>query len=473
MNMVQRSVRRIASFVAKRALSYAGIPLRDPALMELFGMSGRTPAGVYVDERSANTLAAYYRGVALISSTVAMLRFECVQVSEEYGVIPDPDHISNEFFNIEPNPNMTWFQFAEMMTHYAITWGNGVAIIDRSPSGMPVALWPLNPSQVSIDLDDDGSKVFHFKARYKGEKDATYKDYEVLHIAGFGFDGIQGCSVVQYARDSLGLGIAIERFGAGFFGNNAVPGFVIEHPASVTLQGKNRIIDEIESVASGSDRARTGVVLDEGMKYKQVGVPPEDGQFLQSRQFQVREIARWLGVPPHMLYDLDNANFSTVEGQSLEFLTFTLAPWLQRWVQELRRKLLTVQERESNSHDFRVDTANLVMLDTNTKWDVYSKGRNLGYWTLNDIAKKERDKKLPSDVGDIRLTPSTMNPLATEKLAPAIEPLVITDSIALITSLRVPDRETALETLRTTIPSASDKFLNTLVNQLVTMGLCK
>jgi HK97 family phage portal protein len=467
-------LQRAARWIVRRALSYAGVPLRDPALMELFGRNTRTQAGVYVDENSAPTLAAYYRGVALIASTVAMLRFECIRNTAKEGAVRASGHVANEFFDDAPNANMTWFQFAEMLTSYAITWGNACAYIDRKgkAEGVPIALHPLAPNQVTIGLDNNGKKVFHFKKKYKGEVDKTYEDYEILHIAGFGFDGVQGQSVVSHARESIGLGLSTERYGASFFGNNATPGFVIEHPGEVRLEGKNRIIDEVETVTGGSDRARKGVVLDEGMKYKQVGIPPEDGQFLETRQFQVREIARWLGVPPHMLYDLDNANFSTTEGQSLEFLTFTLAPWLERWIQELKRKLLTDKER-SAGFTFRADVTKLIALDTNTKWEVFSKGRNIGYWTLNDIARKEGDKLLPPEVGDIRLTPSTMQPLIQESKPEPVEPQVLNDSILLIKSLGVPSVDVTRELLKATVPTASDELLQTLIRQLQTNGAVK
>lgn len=461
--LLRRFGQRVARWVARRALSYAGVPLRDPALMELFGMRGRATSGVYVDETNALTLAAYYRAISLISSTIAMLRFECVVKSKGKGTVRAEGHLANDFFDIEPNQNMTWFQLAEMLTQYALTWGNGCAWIDRDKNGFPIAVWPLAPNQVTIELDPDGKKIFKFKKMYPGEVDETYDDYEILHICGFGFDGVKGCSLIHNARDSLGLGFATERFGAGFFGNNAVPGFIIEHPGSVKLEGKNRIIDEVEGIAGGTDRARTGVILDEGMKYKQIGIPPEDGQFLQTRQFQVREIARWTGVPPHMLFDLDNANFSTTEGQSLEFLSMTLAPWLQRWIQEMKRKLLAEQERAS--HTFRVDTSNLVMLDNKTKWDVYSQGRNLGYWTLNDIAEMQNDELLPAEVGNIRLTPSTMNPLISEAKPPAIDPDTVTGLMAVLGAMRGATSAQMRSVILTVIPTASDDFINTLTGQ--------
>lgn len=464
-------IRRAFQWLAFRALSYAGIPMRDPAVAQLFGYRGITTSGVYVDESNANTFSAYYRGVSLIACSIAMLRFECVRVNNSEGTVYDPRHLSNAFFAKQPNPNMSWFQFAEMLGTYAITWGNGCAWIERDKNGFPIALWPLPPDQITIGLDDYGNKLFFFKAKHKGEKNETYEDKDIFHLTGYGFDGVQGCSVVKCARDSIGLGISTERFGAGFFGNNAVPGFVIEHPAEVSLPAKNNIVDDINEVAGGTGRARKGVVLDEGMKYKQIGVPPEDGQFLQTRQFQVREIARWLGVPPHMLYDLDNANFSTTENQGLDFLIYTLSPWLQRWMQEMKRKLLTDAERET--HDFRADTSNLVMMDTKTKWDVYGSKRNMGYYTLNDIAKDEKAAKLTPEVGDVRITPSTMIPLVAADKPKPIEPQVINDTIALLRTMGVPDKNTAVELFKATIPDADVMFVNTMVNQLVTMGVCK
>jgi len=470
MNWLARQWQKAARFVAKRALKYAGVPLRDPALIELFGMKGQTQAGLYVDENNAYNYAAYFRGVNLIARSIALVLWSVWKEGREEGDAPEFDHNTNLFFSVGPNPNMTWFQFTDMLTAHALTWGNGYAWIERDKDDRPVALWPVPPNQVTPKYDKkktDGSVIYEYKATAPGDSDATYKSHEILHIAGYGFDGLQGYSVVACARESIALGLSTEKFGASFFGNNAVPGGIVTHPADLDLKAKDNIREEIEDVAGGSQRARRVVVLDEGMKYQQIGIPPEDGQFLQTRQFQVREIARWLSVPPHLLYDLDEANFSTTESQGLDFKTYTLEPWIETWAGEMKRKLLTMPEQVSG-YFYKPDVSRIVVMEENTKWDLYSKQRNLGYYTLNDIKRKEREQLMPPEVGDSRVTPSTMIPLE-EKPGKPVDPKVINDTIVLIRSLGT-DKVTAMEVFKATMPDADESLYVALCNSLQFKG---
>jgi HK97 family phage portal protein len=460
---------------AARALKYAGIPLRDPALIDLFGVK-QTQSGVHIDEYSAMNFSAYYSGVNLIASVIAMMGVELVKFSDK-GVQPQPLHVATVLFRDGPNPHMTPYGFIEMLQTHAVTWGNGYAFIERAGyngedletnTGPPVALWPLMPDQMFAEWDKEGRKIFRYTAKYPGEQSCVFEDSDILQIPGFGYDGLMGSSVVQLARESIALGLACEKFGASFFGNNAVPGGIITHPQELDDIAKANIVSEVEDKAKGPFRARKTVVLDEGMKYQQIGVPPEDSQFLQTRQFQVREISRWLRIPPHMLFDLEQATFSNIEHQNMDFLTYTLGPWLERWIQEMRCKLLTEREQQDNIA-FRFKTAMLLRSDKAKRFEIYTSGRNLGVFSLNDIAQMEELPLLPEPYGNSHVAPSTMRTLEADDPSTPVAPEVLQSTIDIVKGLK-PSLQVATEIFNATIPSATETFIKSLCAQLQKSG---
>jgi HK97 family phage portal protein len=173
----------------------------------------------------------------------------------------------------------------------------------------------------------------------------------VLHIPGLGFDGIQGYSPVALAKNAIGMAIATENFGARFFANSATPGGVLEHPA--TIRDPATLRYDWESLYQGAGNHRVAI-LEDGMKFHQLGVEPDKAQFLETRRFQLNEIARIFRVPPHMIGDLERSTFSNIEQQSLEFLKYSVDPWLKRWEQQMEKSLFTPAERKT--HEIRFNT---------------------------------------------------------------------------------------------------------------------
>lgn len=397
-NWVQRSV--------KRAAKYAGIPLRDPALVALLG-NQPTAAGVDVDESSAMGISAFWQGVTLIASNVASMP---VALHDGPDEIPnDPLH---QLLSVSPNDRMTPFVFFETVQGHAITWGNGYARIDReadAPDAPISALVPLPPNQTTPELDQEtGEPIYRFQAHYPGEVDRILEPWEVVHIPGFGYDGLKGYPVVQLARESLGLGMAQERHGAAFFGRGCALGGILEVPDELEMTDKARknLRESFELLHRGPDNAHRVAILENGVKWIQTSIPPEDAQFLQSRQFQVVEVARWLNIPPHLLRDLTHATFSNIEHQGIDFLLYTLRPWLIRWAQELRRKLLPKKRRARCT--FRHKTRSLLLTDITARYNAYNVGRNAGFLTINDINKEEGLPLLPPELGESRLIPANM-----------------------------------------------------------------
>ena len=455
--------------VGKRALKYAGIPLRDKALVELFGYK-QNQSGVNVDENNAESVSAYFSGVTLISNVVGMLPTAVYKKEKNGGYSVDETHQCTNLFRNTLNANTTSIIGKEMMQRAAITWGNGYAYIERAGGqGMPIALWPLLPQQVTPDYADNGEKVYKFKGTAAGEKDRTYKENEIVHVPGMSYDGLAGRSVVNLAAESLGVALAAERFGGSFFGNNAVPGGIVSHPGELSPEGEQNLKNELNKKMQGPYKSRRLIVLDEGMKYTPIGIPPEDSQFLQTRQFQVREVCRWLRIPPHMLFDMEGATFSNIENMSLQFLIYCIQPWLKRWMQELNRKLLTPDEQQSSRFDF--DVSELLQMDTKTRFEVYSSGKNMSVFTLNDILKREGLPTVDPEIGNIRIAPSTMKSLGEADPSTPIDPGVMQNAYATV-KLMSGDGKKAVKwkhakaVLDACMPSANEETIIALLRSL-------
>ena len=222
-----------------------------------------------------------------------------------------------------------------------------------------LGLYLLLPDKMSVERGDDG-KIYYVYSRYSDENPAIkkYGDIvltkdEVLHIPGLGFDGLIGYSPIAMAKNAVGMTLACEEYGASFFSNGANPGGVLEHPGVLKDPGKVR--ESWNAVYQGTNNAHKVAVLEEGMKYQQIGIPPEEAQFLETRKFQIDEIARLYRIPPHMVGDLEKSSFSNIEQQSLEFVKYTLDPWVIRIEQSLQKDLLLPSEKEKYFIRFNVN----------------------------------------------------------------------------------------------------------------------
>lgn len=230
---------------------------------------------------------------------------------------------------------MTSFVFRETLMSHLLIWGNAYAQIVRNGKGEVLSLYPLLPNKMSVERDSNGV-LYYVYSRYSDENpnmkkmgDITLRQEDVLHIPGLGFDGLIGYSPIAMARNAVGMTMACEEYGASFFANGANPGGVLEHPG--VLKDPAKVRDSWNAVYRGTTNAHKIAVLEERMKYQQIGIPPEEAQFLETRKIQINEIARLFRIPPHMVGDLEKSSFSNIEQQSLEFVKYTLDPWVIRW----------------------------------------------------------------------------------------------------------------------------------------------
>ena len=361
-----------------------------------FFMGGST-AGKAVNERSAMQMTAVYSCVRILSEAIAGLPLHLYMYTEDGNKVKAVEHPLYRLLHDEPNPEMSSFVFRETLMTHLLLWGNAYAQIIRNGKGEVVALYPLMPNKMTVDRDTSGKLYYSYQrsneeAIQSKDSKVILKPSDVLHIPGLGFDGLVGYSPIAMAKNAIGMAIACEEYGAKFFSNGASPGGVLEHPG--TIKDPQRIRDSWQSTFGGSSNANKIAVLEEGMKFTPIGIAPEQAQFLQTRKFQIDEIARIFRVPPHMVGDLEKSSFSNIEQQSLEFVKYTLDPWVVRWEQSIARSLLTPEEKKTYFAKFNVD--GLLRGDYQSRMQGYAIGRQNGWMSANDIRELENLDRIPA-----------------------------------------------------------------------------
>jgi len=368
----------------------------------------RKHAGIRVTEENALTYSAVWSAVRIISETIAGLGWHLLQRA---GQAKERiyEHPVARILQ-QPNPEMRSFTTREVMQAWALTWGNGYAEIERDLMGRPVRIWPIPPDRVSAKRDE-GNNLIYIVMNADGTG-VEIPSRDMFHLKGLGWDGLTGYSVIAFAARSLGLGIAAEEFGAGFFGNGASLGGVLEHPGTLDEDGRKNLRESWQNMYSGPYSAGKTALLEEGMSYKSIGIPPDDAQFLETRKFQITDVARWFRVPPHKLADLERATFSNIEEQNIDFVQDTVVPWALRWEEEADAKLIGAQSRNRLFTKFNINS--LLRGSIEKRFNAYAIGRQWGWLSANDVRTLEDMNPLPNDEGNVYLSPSNMIP--TDKL---------------------------------------------------------
>ena len=362
---------------------------------------GRTTSGKPVNERTAMQTTAVYACVRILAEAVASLPLHVYEYQDDGGKKLVHDHPLYYLLHDEPNPEMTSFVFRETLMSHLLIWGNAYAQIIRDGAGRVLGLYPLLPDKMEVQRDDKGN-IYYVYSR-NSDENPTFKEYgniklkaeDVLHIPGLGFDGLIGYSPIAMAKNAVGMTLACEEYGASFFANGANPGGVLEHPG--VLKDPSKVRESWNSVYRGVSNAHKIAVLEEGMKYQQIGIPPEEAQFLETRKFQINEIARLYRIPPHMVGDLDKSSFSNIEQQSLEFVKYTLDPWVIRWEQSLQRSLLLPGEK--GQYFIKLNVDGLLRGDYQSRMNGYAVGRQNGWFSANDIREMENMNPIPDEEG--------------------------------------------------------------------------
>ena len=374
---------------------------------------GGSTSGKTVTERSAMQMTAVYSCVRILAEAIAGLPLHLYTYKEDGGKEKAIGHPLYLLLHDEPNPEMSSFVFRETLMTHLLLWGNAYAQIIRNGKGEVVALYPLMPNRMTVDRDSSGQLFYSYQMNNSDAptmKTGTVilKPSDVLHIPGLGFDGLVGYSPIAMAKNAIGLAIATEEYGAKFFANGATPGGLLEYPG--TVKDPDRVRESWNKGFSGSQNAGKVAILEEGMKYTPISIAPEQAQFLETRKFQINEIARIFRVPPHMVGDLEKSSFSNIEQQSLEFVKYTLDPWVVRWEQSLSRALFTPEEKKKYFFKFNVE--GLLRGDYQSRMNGYATARQNGWMSANDIRELENLDRIPAEEGgDPYLINGNMLPL--------------------------------------------------------------
>jgi len=289
-----------------------------------------------------------------------------------------------------------------------------------------VELWPITPNRVRLKMED-GNLIYIIRVDNKSgfSTEIDLPREKILHVPGLGFDGFLGYSVIAMARKSIGLGMAMETFGALYFGNGTHPGVIVSHPNQLSAAAHDNLKKSLTEAYSGLGKSHRLLLLEEGMKIEKVGVPPEDSQFLESRQFQIPEIARWFNLPPHKLKDLTRSSFNNIESEQTSFVIDSLLPWLVRLEQNYNMQLLTPSDKSLSGYGrlyFKHIVEGLLRGDAAARGTFYREMFNIGAMSINEI--REKEDLDPVEGGDIHLVPLNMTALENAGKKPETPPAI-------------------------------------------------
>lgn len=408
-------------FQPRASVENPAVPLTSTTLLDWLGIKS-SPSGVHVSQESALTFPAVYRAINLIAGTAASLPLHAYKEGDDSKLPVGPDSQAAKLL-AQPHPDLEPFDFWELVYGHRLAWGNAYCWKLRNRAGRLAELWPIHPSRVKAgrvtvtgamgDSKDVGRKIYAIDGG-EGAGGVTAYDDQILHLPAFGYDGITGFSPIALARNGVGLGLAAEEFGGKLFGSGSLAAGILETDQKLTEEQADRLHARWKAKAAGLHNSHEAVILDYGTKFHQLTIPPEDAQFLETRKFQVVEIARMFGVPPHMLMEVSGSTSwgTGIEQQTLGFVVFCLRPWLVRTEQRITRIL-----KPENVYA-KYSLEGLLRGASKERAEFYTKMFQLGALSTNDIRAYE--DLSPVANGDERYRPLNLGPLGEEK---APEPL--------------------------------------------------
>ncbi len=388
----------------------AGATLKNPPqwLYQALGAGVPNTSGISVSEVTALNLSDVWACVRVISETGGILPWFVYRRVGENGRERAPDHEAYSLLHDAPNPDMGAMTWKETMLAHCLLWGNGYSEIVRDPAGRPASLYPITPDRVTVKRLGTGRLVY--QVSNGAQAPPTMMDPEdVFHAKGLGFDGLVGYSIVHKARESMGLTAAAEMFGASYFGNGTHSGGALKHPKTLSDKAQKNLRESVEAVHRGAEKAHKFFILEEGMEYVSTSVPPNDSQFLETRQFQVEEICRWFRVQPHKVQHLLRSTFSNIEHQSIEFVQDTITPWLVRMEQEANRKLIRPIDRATYYTEHLVDA--LLRGDAAARAQALEIQFRNGTLTPNEWRAIENRNPMPDEDGNKSFVALNMTPI--------------------------------------------------------------
>lgn len=371
---------------------------------------GRSISGKNVNEKTALQISAVFSCIKILAESVACLPLHVYHTDGNGNKILATKHPLYHLLHDAPNDEMTAYSFKETAMVHLLTQGNFYSEIEIGGKATINALYPLQPSRMTVKRDDKNKIRYSYRPttgeneHLKEPTEKVYRRGEILHIPALGFDGLVGYSPIAMARNAIGVAMACEEFGAKFFENGARPSGVLKVPH--VLKDPKKLSDSWKS-AYGGENAGKVAVLEEGVEFQQLSVNQDDAQFLETRKFQIAEIARIFRVPLHMLNELDRATFSNITQQSLEFITYTLTPWLVRLEQGFNKALFFPGERGKYFVKFSVE--GFLRGDYETRMRGYQTALQSGIMSVNEVRGLEDLNAIPAEEGgDLHLVNGNM-----------------------------------------------------------------
>lgn len=362
---------------------------------------GRTTSGKVINEKNAMQASAVYACIRVLSETVASLPISVFSYGEDGGKVKEHEHPLYRILHSEPNPEMTAYTLKEVMMVHLLLYGNSYTQIIRDGAGRVVALYPLMPNCIEEERDEDGKLQYIYQRssdenpNMKEDARVVLKYEEVMHITAMSMDGLVGSSIIASSKNSIAIALSAEEFGASFYKNGAYPGGVLEHPG--VLKNPEKVRESWNSIYQGSGNSHKIAVLEEGMHFSPITLNPDVLQLSETRHFQLEEIARIFRVPLHLINSLDHATYSNIEHQSIEFIKYSISPWVIRIEQEMEKSLLLPSEKGKYTIKMNVD--GLMRGDYKSRMEGYAIGRNGGWLSTNDIREMENMNPVSEEEG--------------------------------------------------------------------------
>lgn len=394
----------------KNLLTEGPYPLTARRLIDIFA-GPSVAAGVTVTPESAMTLSVVYACVRILAETLAGFPLQVFERLPDKGRQQAESHPLYRLLHDEPNPWMTSFQLRETLMGHLALRGNAFAEIERDGRSVPVNLWPLRPDRMQAITVSNAGTLLYTYALPTGEQQ-TLPQRNILHIRGLSSDGITGYSPITLQREGIGLALAAQEFGARFFGHGARPGGLLMTKQRLSEEAAQRLARTFTATHEGLSNSHRVAVLEDGVTWQSVAMTQADAQYMLTRQFQVREVARMFRIPPHKVGDLDQATFSNIQIQGVEFVTDTMLPWVVRWEQQITKDLFLPSERTKYFAAFNMD--GIQRGDHASRAEFYGSGRQWGWLNVDEIRQRENMNPLPNGEGQTFLQPVNMVPAGTE-----------------------------------------------------------
>lgn len=376
--------------------------LCDPRLWSEFGfVTADSHAGITINPDNALALGAYYDGIRIISEDIAKLPFVTYRRLQPRGKERDRDHPAYRLLDEAPNENMSAMSFRETLTAHAIGWGGGFALIRRNGRGEPTELRPIHPSRVQVELSEAG-RLFYLVGNDDGSS-TPIRQKNMFHVHGLSPDGMNGYSVARLGADSIGRGLAASAFSASFFRQGSNPQGVLKTMRTFESdEAIERLRSQWQRRYAGPDGWNRPIILEAGMEWQSTSIPPEDAQLIETEQFSVIDICRWLRIAPHKLGALERATFSNIEEQNIDHVGDTLVPWGRRWELEAQRKLFATDPDHFAEHLY----AALLRGNSDSRAQFHTRMFNIGAESINDI--RELENLNPIEGGDTHFVPGNL-----------------------------------------------------------------